>query len=241
MSPTCSEASSRGALLELLAALVGLDAGLEQVLEDEEHDGRETDGADAEALVAERDAGREQAGRELRRQHGEVDGLEALAERHLARTRAASPATITKLRKFVTMNTTQDEAGEDQRVLRRPERPPRPSLDDQRADQRERGPDREVHQVPMPRAGARRAASISGRRGADGGSGRRTEQRHRENEREERARDPDPRNSIVSTSLPTASTSRSRTSSIGAQSRASEVATATSAARTSISEVTCQR
>ena len=47
-------------LLELLAAVVGLDAGLEQVLEDEQHDGGETDGADAEALVAEGDAGGQQ-------------------------------------------------------------------------------------------------------------------------------------------------------------------------------------
>ena len=42
-----------------------------------------------------------------------------------------------------------------------------------------------------------------------------------------------PRNSIVRTSLPIARTSSSSTSSIGAQSRASVVAKATSAARTS--------
>ena len=46
-----------GPLRELLASLVRLDAGLEQVLEDEQHHGGEPDGSDAEALVAERDTG----------------------------------------------------------------------------------------------------------------------------------------------------------------------------------------
>ena len=51
MRPTWSDASSLVRCCELLAAVVGLDAGLEQVLEDEQHDGGEADGADAEALV----------------------------------------------------------------------------------------------------------------------------------------------------------------------------------------------
>ena len=67
-----------GALLELLAAVIRLHASLEQVLEDEEDDSGEADGADAESLVAERDATGEQTRRELGGQHGQVDGADAL-------------------------------------------------------------------------------------------------------------------------------------------------------------------
>ena len=76
-----------GALLELLATLEGLDAGAEQVLEHEQHDGEQPDRADADLAVAERDAGGEQAGRELRREHVEVDRADAVD-----RTRPRRPA-----------------------------------------------------------------------------------------------------------------------------------------------------
>ena len=48
------------ALLELLAALVRLDAGAQEVLEDEQHDRGEADRADAEVAVGEGDAGGQQ-------------------------------------------------------------------------------------------------------------------------------------------------------------------------------------
>ena len=46
---------------EFLAALERLDAGAQEVLEDEQHDGEQADRADADLAVAERHAGREQA------------------------------------------------------------------------------------------------------------------------------------------------------------------------------------
>jgi hypothetical protein len=71
--------------LELDPALVGLHARADQVLEDEQHDREQPDGADADAAVAERDGGGEQRGRELERQHGHVDRVPGVAEAHPAR------------------------------------------------------------------------------------------------------------------------------------------------------------
>ena len=65
-------------VLELLAALVGLDAGAQEVLADEQHDGEQPDRAHADALVDERDAGGKQRHGDLNREDGEVERAEAV-------------------------------------------------------------------------------------------------------------------------------------------------------------------
>ena len=133
------------ALRELLAALEGLDAGAEQVLEDEEHDGEEPDGADPDAAVAVRDAGGEQAGGELRRQHRDVDRRARCPRTRLASIdRLVDGDQSAKFRKFVIMKTSSTTAAKPSpsaspgMIVRRGVRMSRP------ADDRERGVDDDV-------------------------------------------------------------------------------------------------
>ena len=57
-----------GSDLELLGALLGLQQGAEQVLEDDEHDAEQRDPGEPDLVVDEGDADRHQRGRELGRE-----------------------------------------------------------------------------------------------------------------------------------------------------------------------------
>ena len=234
MRPTWSEASSACAAR---AARRGRRPRRrpEQVLEDEEHDSGEADGADAEALVTERDAGGQQGGGELRGEHGDEDRRQAASRSEMPSPAALSePATRTKLRKFVTMKIANTSPANASAFS-----VPGVGSDTNRSTQ---GADRSG---TWPRQRSSSRVRCQGRGGenrvdrcrdhADRDRRRRTEQRHRQDDaRGTSPRCGLPRKSIVSTSLPIARTSRRKTSSMGDQSRACVVARATSPAATSM-------
>ena len=146
---------------ELLAALVRLDAGAQQVLEDEQHDRGEADGADAEPPVAEGDAGGQQRRRELRRQRRSrrASGGSRGTGRREAALRDA--ATIAKLSGFVSMKTTSTTTAKPSGVAVPGVRSPSRASISSAADERERREDDDVVEPPCRQRRRETTASTS--------------------------------------------------------------------------------
>ena len=122
-------------LRELLATLVGLSRRrLQEILEDEQDDGGEPDGADADLLVAEGDARGEQARGELRRQDGEEDGAERWPWHECRAGRLQERGDKREVEEVRDHEDEKHERREVQRVTRRPARllPPTHSHDRRR-------------------------------------------------------------------------------------------------------------
>ncbi len=209
------------ALVQLLPALVRGQARAHQVLEDEEHDGEQADGADADPAVTERDAGGEQPCRELGREDGQERRPKRLARRALRFGATCVVATIKKLSDVRDHEHHEHDRREAERVARssasrrrsraRIARPPTTgnvanvATFVEHVSHGRRATAASIR-MPMPRRSPRPALGRAAPWQARSPGTRRI-----------RAC---PRTSTVSTSLPTARTNNSRTSSIGCQSAA---------------------